>query len=150
MHSDLRPENFLINEAASGCLDLLLCDFGGAVCEELGVDGKQLPNELFYHPTQAFEATKKLDIFGLASTLYTILTGYWPYRTRVFFGEGDEYFDYVDRVTILFSQGRYPEVDELWGGDIILGCWRKDFETAEQVLAALDAQSSTIRFPCRR
>jgi hypothetical protein len=73
----------------------------------------------------------------------TILTGYWPCRTRAFFGEGDDYLDYVDRVNLLFSQGQYPDVDGLWGGDVMMGCWRKEFTTAEQILEALDTQMPT-------
>jgi serine/threonine protein kinase len=126
IHSDLRPENFLVHETAPGCLDLLLCDFGGAVCEELGLDGNQLPNDPFYDPTQGSEITTNLDIFSLGSIFYTILIGYWPYRTRTFFSEGDDYLDYVDKVNLLFRQGRFPDVDGLWGGSVMMACWRKE------------------------
>lgn len=140
IHSDLRPENFLVHETAPGSLDLLLCDFGGAVCKELELDGNQLPNDPFYDPTQGFEITPALDIFSLGSILYTILTGYWPYRTQVFFSEADNYLDYVDRVNLLFGQRQYPDVTELVGGKVIMDCWTKEFTTAKQVLDALDNQ----------
>jgi serine/threonine protein kinase len=143
IHSDLRPENFLVHETALGSLELLLCDFGGAVCSEFGLDGNQLPNDPFYDPTQGVEITPRLDIFSLGSIFYTILTGYWPYRTRAFFGEGDDYLDYVDRVNLLFSQRQYPDVTGLVGGDVIRGCWMKEYTTAEQVLDALDEQMPT-------
>lgn len=143
VHSDLRPENILVHETVPGSLDLLLCDFGGALCEGLGLDGNGVPSDPFYDPTQGFEITTKVDIFSLGSIFYTILTGYWPYRTRAFFREDDTYLDYVDRVTLLFTEGKYPEVDGLWGGNVMMGCWRKEFTTAEQILEALDMQMPT-------
>jgi serine/threonine protein kinase len=143
IHSDLRPENFLVHEAAQGSLELLLCDFGGAVCEELGLDGKQLPNDPFYDHTQELEITPALDIFSLGSIFYTILTGYWPYRDQTYFSEGDSYLDYVDKVEMFFRKMQYPDVTELVGGKVIMGCWTKKFTTAEQVLDALKTQMST-------
>lgn len=138
VHADLRPENLLVHETSPGSLDLMLCDFGGAVCQELELDGNRLPNDPFYDPTQGFDVTPALDIFSLGSVLYTILTGNWPYRTRFYFSEGDdEYLDYVDMVCDLFKQGKYPDVSLLVGGNVIMGCWRKEYKTAQQVVDAL-------------
>ncbi|KAI9675000.1 MAG: hypothetical protein M1817_001406 [Caeruleum heppii] len=142
IHSDLRPENFLVHERTPGCLDLLLCDFGGAVCDDLGLDGRQLPNDPFYDHTQGVAITPALDIFSLGSVLYTILTGYWPYRTRHAFGEDDDYLDYVDTITELFGQSRYPDVTGLVGGDAIMGCWTKRYATAQEVSNVLSTQLS--------
>ncbi|KAH6706492.1 hypothetical protein BKA61DRAFT_739405 [Leptodontidium sp. MPI-SDFR-AT-0119] len=103
-------------------LDLLLCDFGGAARDEPGLDGNQLPNDPFYDPTQGFETTPALDIFSLGSIFYTILTGYWPYRTRTFLGKGDHDLDYADRVNPLFSQRQCPDVTGFVGGKVIMGC----------------------------
>lgn len=47
IHSDLRPDNILVHETTPGARDLLIADFGGAVCEELGVDGNSLPDGPF-------------------------------------------------------------------------------------------------------
>ncbi|KPM35467.1 hypothetical protein AK830_g11095 [Neonectria ditissima] len=65
IHSDLRPGNILVHESAPGSLDLQLCDFGGAVCEELGVDGQSLPDGPFYSPVFKYEMNTLSDIFGL-------------------------------------------------------------------------------------
>jgi hypothetical protein len=70
------------------------------------------------------EITTNLDLFSLGSIFYTILVGYWPYRTQSFFSEGDDYLDYVDKVNAFFRQGRFPDVDGLWGGSVMMGCWR--------------------------
>lgn len=39
IHFDLRPRNILVHETKPGSRDLLLCDFGGATCDEMGLDG---------------------------------------------------------------------------------------------------------------
>lgn len=112
----------------------MLCDFGGVVYEELGLDGNQLPNDRFYDPSQGSEITTNLDIFGPGSIFYAILAGYWPYWTRTFFGEEDDYLDYVDKVNLLFRQGKYPDVTGLVGGKVVMGCCVKEFTIVVQVL----------------
>jgi len=147
IHSDLRPENYLVHETKPEHLDLLLCDFGGAVCDEMGLDGNQLPNDPFYDHTQGLEITPALDIFSLGSVLYTILTGHWPYRSRPYFSEGDTYLDYVDKVELLFRQRQYPDVTGLFGGNVIMGCWMQEYTSAEQVLCAFDEQMKMDKLP---
>ncbi|ESZ95772.1 kinase domain-containing protein [Sclerotinia borealis F-4128] len=139
IHSDLRPENILVHETGPGILEPLLCDFGGAVCDELGLDGEQLPNDPFCHPALDFytKVTTAVDIFSLGSIFYTILTGYWPYRTQAFYSSTDEYWDYLDRVALLFKQGMYPDVTGLVGGEVIKRCWTREFTTVQQILDAL-------------
>lgn len=68
---------------------------------------------LFYDPTQGSKITTNLDIFSLGSIFCTILVGYWPYCTRTFFSEGDDYLDYIDKVNFLFRQGQFPDVGGL-------------------------------------
>jgi len=46
IHSDLYPGNFLVHAAIPGSRGLWLCDFGGSVCQNLGLDG--------WHPRQSF------------------------------------------------------------------------------------------------
>jgi hypothetical protein len=65
-----------------------------------------------------------LDLSSTRSSLGTGLTG-----LGLFFGEVDEFFDYVDRVNSLFSQRQYLGVTNSVGGT-----------TAEQVLDALGKQ----------
>ncbi|OIW27907.1 kinase-like protein [Coniochaeta ligniaria NRRL 30616] len=136
VHSDMRPENFLVHESSPGCLDLLLCDFGGARCDELGLDGKHLPDGPFYDPTQA-ECSSMLDIFSLGSIFYTIMTGLWPYRSCCGpFRTAQEMLDYDAKVNELFSRGQYPGVDDLAWGDVIKGCWTKQYQRADDILEA--------------
>jgi serine/threonine protein kinase len=54
IHSDLRPENYLLHATVDSCvdpslsLDLWLCDFSGSKYEGLGLNGGYLPDDLFF------------------------------------------------------------------------------------------------------
>ncbi|KAI9752907.1 MAG: hypothetical protein M4579_005425 [Chaenotheca gracillima] len=139
VHSDLRPRNILVHETTPGSRDLLLCDFGGSTCDELGLDGGCLPDGPFYNTIFGQESTPALDIFSLGSLFYTILTGYWPYRSSPGSPESiDEKITYEKEVAEAFQQQNYPDVTRVAGGDVILACWMTKFLTAEEVLQALD------------
>lgn len=145
VHADMRPENFLIHERSPGCLDLLLCDFGGAKCDELGLYGNQLPDGPFYDPTLGTDPSPPLDIFSLGSISYTILTGLWPYRSSGGpFGSVEEMLEYVSRVDTLFRQKKYPSIAGLVGGNVIMGCWTKKYKSADDVLTAWDKDAMFI------
>ncbi|KID83975.1 Protein kinase-like domain protein [Metarhizium guizhouense ARSEF 977] len=137
IHSDLRPENFLVHGTLPLSLDLWLCDFGGSTCEDLQLSGGKLPNSGFFNPNDAWEATYAVDIFALGSVLYTIITGRWPFRatTGQFTSveEMEEYDAYVDG---RFADGIFPEVGGLFGGEIIRGCWTNQFSRAGDVMAS--------------
>ncbi|KAF2012893.1 kinase-like protein, partial [Aaosphaeria arxii CBS 175.79] len=72
-HSDLRPDNYLVHATTPTSLDLWLCDFGGSVCKELRLDGKQLPDPGFFDPNAQWVASVATDIFSLGSILYGAL-----------------------------------------------------------------------------
>jgi len=144
VHSDLRPRNILVHETTPGSRDLLLCDFGGSTCDELGLDGGCLPDGPFYHPTFGFKSTPALDIFGLGSLFYTILTGYWPYRSTSGPPETiDEKIAYEKELAEAFNEGKYPDMTRIIGGSVILACWTKQYLTAEEVLRALEREIPT-------
>jgi hypothetical protein len=63
-----------------GARDLLLADFGGSVCEKLGLDGLSLPNGRFYSPVFNWKSSVQLDLFGMGSIFYTIHTERWLYK----------------------------------------------------------------------
>ncbi|KAH8799642.1 kinase-like domain-containing protein [Xylogone sp. PMI_703] len=141
VHSDLRPRNILVHETTPGSRDLLLCDFGGSTCDELGLDGGCLPDGPFYHPSFGFTSTPALDIFGLGSLFYTVLTGYWPYRSTSGPPETiDEKITYEKEVAEAFNEGKYPDVARIVGGSVIWACWTKQYSTAEEVLHALERE----------
>lgn len=130
IHSDLRPDNFLVHGN-----DLWLCDFGKSACEELGIFGGGVPDAGFFDPSSPWESTPSTDIFSLGSVLYTILRGHWPYRTQSGSFETLEEMDqYAVHAEDLFRQGIFPEVRDLFGGEIILGCWTKKYATVQDIL----------------
>ena len=148
IHSDLRPENYLVNatnpsSGGEASLDLWLCDFGGSTCEEMGLDGGHLPDDPFFDPRLPWESTPAIDIFSLGSIFHTILTGYWPYRTSP--PPSDESkFEYQTEVNTLFEQGRFPNLSKLTGGKVIQGCWNHQYATAEEVLMAVKAEMAAL------
>ncbi|KAF6816656.1 protein kinase-like domain protein [Colletotrichum sojae] len=111
VHSDLRPGNVLVHETAPGVLGLQLCDFGGSVCEELGLDGLALPDGPFYHHAFGDKSGPMLDLFGMGSVFYVILTGRWPYKaTPGTFGKVDERIGWEEReVYPKFREEKFPD-----------------------------------------
>ncbi|KAK3373947.1 kinase-like domain-containing protein [Lasiosphaeria ovina] len=141
LHSDLRPGNVLVHETAPGVRGLLLADFGGSVCEELGLDGLSLPDGPFYSPVFEWQSSVLLDVFGMASIFYTILTGRWPYKpTPGRFQKVDDRLEWEDKVVYPnFKLEKFPDdVTDLPAGDVILACWKREFATDKDALAALD------------
>lgn len=136
MHSDLRPDNFLVDCTLSQSLDLRLCDFGGSTCEDLQLSGGTLPDSGFHNPNDAWEPTYAADIFSLGSVLYTIMTGHWPFRsTTGQWTSTEEMMEYNAKVDRCFADGIFPEVEGLFGGEIIRGCWTNKFSDAAEVMA---------------
>ncbi|KIW13804.1 hypothetical protein PV08_08996 [Exophiala spinifera] len=131
IHSDLRPQNYLVHET-SNVLDLQLCDFGGSMCRDLDVDGRGLPDPPFWD--LCWESTIGTDIFSLGSIFYTITTGLWPYKTSQ--EHEEDKWQFEDRVIALQEKGIYPDVEGIVGGTIMMQCWKKQYQKAEDVLEA--------------
>lgn len=140
IHSDLRPDNFLVHETTSTSLDLWLCDFGGSTCEELDLDGGHLPDDPFFDPTQASVSTPATDIFSLGSIFYTILTGRWPYRPSGPFKTAEDKYEYQRMVNSLFRQRKFPDMTGLIGGRVVMGCWTNEYGTVQEILRALEVE----------
>ncbi|KAH6658251.1 hypothetical protein BKA67DRAFT_209492 [Truncatella angustata] len=47
IHSDLRPENILVDQVHGSFVSIWLCDFSGSFCTKLGLDGGHLPDTPF-------------------------------------------------------------------------------------------------------
>ncbi|RCI13187.1 hypothetical protein L249_0368 [Ophiocordyceps polyrhachis-furcata BCC 54312] len=138
IHSDLRPDNFLVHGTWPVELDLWLCDFGGATCEELGLSAEKLPDAGFFDPNLPWVPSPIMDIFSLGSVLYTILTGHWPFREPGGrFSTLTEMEEYESLVDGHFARGLFPQVGGLWGGNIIHGCWSHTFLSVEEVMTEL-------------
>lgn len=143
IHSDLRPDNFLVHATTPKSLDLWLCDFGGSTCERLGLDGGHLPDSGFWDPNGPWVSTISTDIFSVGSILYSIVTGHWPYSQPGPQERTEESVDaYSKLVDNLFGQGQFPNVDKLYGGRIIHGCWTHAYATADEILKDLDCEDA--------
>lgn len=143
IHSDLRSENFLVHATAPDSLDLWLCDFGGAYCERLRLDGGHLPDEGFWDPNAPWESVVTTDLFSVGSILYHILTGHWPHGPKGPFERTPENVEaYRELVDNLFRQGQFPNVDDIDGGRIIRGCWKYAYATADEILKDLDSEDT--------
>ncbi|KAJ5433511.1 uncharacterized protein N7458_012667 [Penicillium daleae] len=109
IHSNLRPENFLLHTVAGNMLDLLLCDFRGLINRE--IDSRHLPDAGFFNPYNPPESTKSTDIFSLGSIYYIIMTG--------LFKSLEEMEKYEELVEDLFASKSYPPVDGLAARSVI-------------------------------
>ncbi|KKY13735.1 putative protein kinase-like domain [Phaeomoniella chlamydospora] len=138
IHQDLRPAQFLVDETKSGSLDLLLSDFGGSLCDDLGLDGGHLPDSGFFDPNLGSKFPQMQDLFSLGSVCFMILTGAWPFRSPGPFDSIEEKEEYEERTDYLFRQEIYPDVTALAGGKTVLGCWKKQYKTAQEALDAFD------------
>ena len=111
------------------------------MCPALGLDGGSLPCIPFYHPVFGNSCSAALDIFGLGSVLYVILTGRWPYRDVGGRPKRDgERHAYEMDVEERMRREEYPaDAVALPAGNVIMGCWNRRFETAQAVVEALIA-----------
>lgn len=143
IHSDLRPENFLVHATSELSLDLWLCDFGGARCDELGSNVIHLPDDPFFDPRLPWVSTPAIDIFSLGSVIYTILTGNWPYRSGPPPMTVEDKNSYENFVNQMFTEGRFPDVS-MEGGIVIKGCWDHQYQAAEEVLLAIKSEMKLL------
>lgn len=144
IHSDLRPENFLVHGTNELSLDLWLCDFGGARCDELGSDFYHLPDDAFFDPRMPWESTLATDIFSLGSIIYNLLTGHWPYRNGLPPETLEDKNAYETLVNQMFTEGKFPDVSMLRGGKVIKGCWDYQYKSAEELLSAVKLEAAAL------
>ncbi|KAG9249980.1 kinase-like domain-containing protein [Emericellopsis atlantica] len=138
IHSDLRPDNFLVHGTWPREMDIWLCDFGGSTCKELDLSANKLPDAGFFNPNSTWTPSPSVDIFSLGSVLYTILTGHWPFRAPGGqFATIEEMEDYENVVDGNFARGIFPDVEGLWGGEIILGCWTHKFLNMHEIMTEI-------------
>ncbi|CRK18716.1 hypothetical protein BN1723_017703 [Verticillium longisporum] len=143
IHSDLRPDNFLVHGSKLEVSNLQLCDFGGSTCPDLGILGSQLPDAGFFNPKLPWTPAPQVDIFSLGSVLYVIIVGRWPFRDScAHFNTLEEMDDYSSLVDDKFHQDIYPTLDGVFGQDIILGCWMGRFALAEEIVV----EASKLRY----
>ncbi|GKU08304.1 protein kinase protein [Fusarium langsethiae] len=127
IHSDVRPENFLLYSCPNGRIEMRLCDFGGST--HGGRTGLNLPDSGFFDTRKAPVPTPATDVFSLGSVFYAIMSGHWPH-----WADGEDLPAYRRRVDELFEKGEFPSVRNLYGGSVIQGCWDDEYVTANELL----------------
>lgn len=126
LHCDLRPDNMLLNAD----LDLSLCDFGGSKNEEY--DGGGLPDYGFFDPrSDSLAVTEATEIFGLGSSMYTIMVGHLPHGPTIL-KTAQERLHYAEGFQRLGLEGNLPDTSDIRGGDIIRDCWTQKITSAKE------------------
>ncbi|KAF2241481.1 kinase-like protein [Trematosphaeria pertusa] len=139
IHSNLSTTNVLVHQIGQS-LDLLLADFGGSRCVELNLYGGLLPDDPFSDPCLTDYESPKVDVFSLGVIIYVIMTGHYPFYNGPA-PQNAERFVYGEHVRALFEQGHFPNLSEVTFGGIIAGCCcERRFETAKEVVVALEVE----------
>lgn len=138
IHSDLSLRQFFIDDD----LNLRLGDFNASQYPGSAALGYEktshcLPRDYEQPNTEAS------DIFALGSTLYELVAGKAPY-SELSGPKSDDpelmkaqiqrqpQVDY--EIESRYKNGIFPDVSGLFGGDVILGCWRGEFTHAKGAL----------------
>lgn len=117
IHSDIHPNNFLLDEN----MNIRLCDFSGSTLGAL--DGQAMESSRYWLPRDPIaKSTLRSDLFALGSVLYWIITGHEPYENLL-----------DTEVTSRFAEGEHPALGHIVGYTAFQGCWEGAFEDAEEV-----------------
>lgn len=144
IHSNLSTTNVLVHQVGQ-TTNILLADFGGSKCQELGIDGGLLPDHPFFD-SKADINSKRLDVFSLGILLYIINTGQYPFHEGPA-PQNEERFSYGLRTQALYNDGKFPDLLGVRFGEVISGCCvERRFATAGEVAAALKAEIQTTTY----
>jgi len=122
IHSDLCLRQFLVYEDGLARLsDFAASGYKGH--NALGVE-----NASHYMPRDPEQPNSvESDLFALGSTLYELMAGKPPYHDK-----SDV------EIESLYKQEEFPCIEDILCGELILRCWRREFKSADEVLAAFN------------
>jgi len=144
IHMNLSTTNVLLHQTGL-TIDAILADFGGSRCLDLELSGNLIPDGPYLDPHLTEFNLPKVDVFSLGVIIYIIMTGHYPFHERPA-PEHEEMYRYGDRVQKLYREGKFPDLSNVPFGDIIAGCCcERRFETAEEVVVALEAVDGGIK-----
>lgn len=116
MHCDLRSDNMLLDAD----LNLLLCDFDGSKNENYDEEDL-LDFDFFDSRIDFFDVTTNIEIFGLDSSIYTILTGHLSHGSSIL-KTAQKRSNYAHIFERFALEGKFPKTSEIIDGDIIKNC----------------------------
>ncbi|RDL36157.1 Uncharacterized protein BP5553_06769 [Venustampulla echinocandica] len=126
MRSDVEPKNLLLDAA----LGLRIADFSGSSFE--GSKALARVGTRFSLPTITFNspATIQDDLYGLGSTIYTIMTAGYPFQELP-----------SDKVIERCKAHEFPDVTGAACGPIIERCWRCEVASAQEIYDFVEAET---------
>lgn len=134
IHSDLRLDQFLVDENSQGDLNIRISDFGGSDCEALSIDGNRLPDDPYFDPREAESGRNiDIDIFSLGTILYTIMNGHLPHRSAIQSPADESFTDYQHLVNSLFQASKFPDLANLCIRNVVEGCWERHYRSVPEV-----------------
>jgi serine/threonine protein kinase len=141
VHSNLSMQNVLVHQRTPGQPpDILLADFGGSKCTELGVNGHLLPDDPFMDHTLPRDGpfdSPNIDVYSLGMLFYVIDTGHLPFHEGPA-PEGRDWWAYEDRLRELSAEGIFPDLEGVRFRRVIEGCCcERRFGNGKEVLKAL-------------
>jgi len=115
VHRDIKPGNIFLDHDASGGIVVRVCDFGmaKATADDDGITraGSALGTPHYMSPeqsTNAMSVDARSDVWGIAATLYHLLTGCAPFNEATTFADLHLSLNTQDVPSI---QGRAPWID---------------------------------------
>jgi len=123
IQSDVSARNFLVTDDKS----IVLCDFAGSM---IGDEENLVRPETRYEKQceRPVKISLPTELFAIGSLIYEIITGKPPYSEL----EDND----VER---LFRRGEFPSTSDIYLGYVIRRCWKGEFETAREVLNAVNS-----------
>ena len=131
LHCDLRLDNILLH----GNLSICFCDFGGSKNERY--NGGGLPDFGFFDSRgDTLEVTEAMEVFGLGSIFYTIMSGTLPHGPSRLetLQQRLEYYDTFERLCLASD---FPDTSQIMYGGLIKDCWNQKIHTAKEAYKCL-------------
>ncbi len=125
LHCDVEPKNFLLDAD----LGLRFADFGGSSFEgslaSASAETRFLPPDFNLHRMPTIQD----DLYGFGSTIYSIMTGQYPFQELP-----------SNEVEKLYKAHKFPDVTGIPCGEIIERCWRCEFVSAQEIYDLIQAE----------